>query len=347
MSILADVGVNLLAAFIGFSLGWAARALRKGITSRRARHFWRPFVRSDLTAVVGRFLDFPEFEQTGLIGVGDANGLAELRVYLKNLGLQEIAVMYSDQLEGDATQSNLILIGGPDVNAISKEAMARIKTTFQFGDPARHEISIYDSADKRLYAPLREHSSNELVKDYGLFIGAPNPFDADSQMLLFAGSFGYGTWAAVRFAMSKAFLRNPIVSSHKPFEALIDTDIFRGAPQDIRLVALRPLEIKAGHFRRVGRLPPADEQEEMIGQQRTSTGGSRPPISQSIYDMPIEELELSEQSYNVLKRSGITKVGQVLTMSSQDLLAVRNLGEKSLNELKDSLRAHSLPSIPT
>src|SRR5262249_19834793 len=59
----------------------------------------------------------------------------------------------------------------------------------------------------------------------------------------------------------------------------------------------------------------------------------------------IEELDLSVRAYNCLKRSGITKVGTVLTMNEEDLLAVRNFGEKSLHELRDSLVAHHfLPS---
>lgn len=69
------------------------------------------------------------------------------------------------------------------------------------------------------------------------------------------------------------------------------------------------------------------------------------PIPPRIFDMPIEELDLTVRAYNCLKRSGITKVGQILTMSEEDLLAVRNFGEKSLNELKDSLKERGL--LPT
>jgi DNA-directed RNA polymerase subunit alpha len=69
-------------------------------------------------------------------------------------------------------------------------------------------------------------------------------------------------------------------------------------------------------------------------------------IPQKIYDTPIEELDLSVRAYNCLKRSNITRVGQVLTMSRDDLLAVRNFGEKSLNELADRLmQRHLLPNI--
>jgi len=76
------------------------------------------------------------------------------------------------------------------------------------------------------------------------------------------------------------------------------------------------------------------------------TGGQTSiQIPQKVYDTPIEELDLSVRAYNCLKRSGITKVGQVLTMNEEDLLAVRNFGEKSLHELRDSLLAHQL--LPT
>lgn len=76
------------------------------------------------------------------------------------------------------------------------------------------------------------------------------------------------------------------------------------------------------------------------------TGGRHQlPIPPRIYEMPIEELDLTVRAYNCLKRSGITKVGQILTMSEEDLLAVRNFGEKSLNELKVSLKDRDL--LPT
>src|SRR5919202_363271 len=60
-------------------------------------------------------------------------------------------------------------------------------------------------------------------------------------------------------------------------------------------------------------------------------------ISPRIYDMPIEQLELSSRTYNCLKRSQITKVGQILEMSEDELLALRNFGHKSLSELRERL----------
>lgn len=70
------------------------------------------------------------------------------------------------------------------------------------------------------------------------------------------------------------------------------------------------------------------------------------PIPPKIYDTPIEELDLSVRAYNCLKRSNITKVGQVLSMNEDDLLGVRNFGEKSLQELRDRLLARNFLPNP-
>src|SRR5919197_5266279 len=61
-------------------------------------------------------------------------------------------------------------------------------------------------------------------------------------------------------------------------------------------------------------------------------------IPAKLYDIPIEDLDLTVRAYNCLKRAGITKVGQVLEMTEDDLLGVRNFGRKSLDELRDRLQ---------
>lgn len=65
-------------------------------------------------------------------------------------------------------------------------------------------------------------------------------------------------------------------------------------------------------------------------------------IPNEIYDTPIEQLDLSVRVFNSLKRTGITKVGEMLDMldrGEETMLAIRNFGEKSLDELKSQLRA--------
>jgi DNA-directed RNA polymerase subunit alpha len=59
--------------------------------------------------------------------------------------------------------------------------------------------------------------------------------------------------------------------------------------------------------------------------------------------MPIEELGLSVRVYNCLKRAGISEVGEVLEKLAngpEEMLAIRNFGVKSLDELKETLAGH-------
>ena len=65
-----------------------------------------------------------------------------------------------------------------------------------------------------------------------------------------------------------------------------------------------------------------------------------PAIPNEVYEVPIEQLDLSVRVFNSLKRTGITKVGEVLDMldkGDEAMLAIRNFGEKSLRELQSQL----------
>ena len=68
-------------------------------------------------------------------------------------------------------------------------------------------------------------------------------------------------------------------------------------------------------------------------------GVDRPPlvVSPEIYQTPVERLGLTPRTMNCLKRAHITKVGEILEMTDEELLKIRNLGEKSLDELHDRL----------
>src|SRR5260221_12515800 len=59
------------------------------------------------------------------------------------------------------------------------------------------------------------------------------------------------------------------------------------------------------------------------------------------YNTPIETLDLGVRSYNALKRVGITTIGEVLEMLDRGpdaMLAIRNFGEKWLDELVERLK---------
>ncbi len=61
-------------------------------------------------------------------------------------------------------------------------------------------------------------------------------------------------------------------------------------------------------------------------------------IPRSIYNISIDDLELSVRTINALRRSGIQKVGRILEMDENDLVSIRNFGAKSLQELCEILQ---------
>jgi DNA-directed RNA polymerase subunit alpha len=76
--------------------------------------------------------------------------------------------------------------------------------------------------------------------------------------------------------------------------------------------------------------------------------GEEPPtpiVPPEQYEMPLEQLGLSARTFNSLRRSGITKVGELLEKSDADLLGLRSFGQKSLDEVKGRLEALDIHPI--
>jgi DNA-directed RNA polymerase subunit alpha len=90
-------------------------------------------------------------------------------------------------------------------------------------------------------------------------------------------------------------------------------------------------DILADQFSRFSRL--GRPQPQLVG-RGLGSGATLPPDR---YNTPIEDLNLSVRAYNCLKRSGLMTVGAVLEKSEEELLALRNFGRKSYDELREKL----------
>jgi DNA-directed RNA polymerase subunit alpha len=71
--------------------------------------------------------------------------------------------------------------------------------------------------------------------------------------------------------------------------------------------------------------------------------GSRPEARKRVGrpvitdERPVEDLELTVRSYNCLKREGVDTIGQLATMTEEELMNIRNLGMKSVDEIRSKL----------
>ena len=59
-------------------------------------------------------------------------------------------------------------------------------------------------------------------------------------------------------------------------------------------------------------------------------------------DLPIEDLDLSERPRNCLKRAQVNTIGELLEKTEDDLLAITNFGQKSLDEVIEKLDERGL-----
>jgi DNA-directed RNA polymerase subunit alpha len=68
---------------------------------------------------------------------------------------------------------------------------------------------------------------------------------------------------------------------------------------------------------------------------------------EKVLEMTIEELDLSVRSFNCLKRAGINTVEELTQRTEEDMMKVRNLGRKSLEEVQQKLEALGLSLKPS
>ncbi len=73
---------------------------------------------------------------------------------------------------------------------------------------------------------------------------------------------------------------------------------------------------------------------------------SRLAIPSELYNMPVEQLNLSVRTLNCLRRGGIATAGEVLSRGEKELMSLRNFGQKSKQELDERLKELGLSLNP-
>lgn len=242
-STLQDLLINLSSAVIAFAAGWSWDKLRDLWRFRNVRSFWKPFATRDLKVVTSIFIKEEHYiwERSGLVGVGDVLALNELRQQLHRAGVDQLPLTPSHQLTGLERQGNLVLVGGPHSNRVTAEVMQRLPVTFTFGPVDVHDANIYDSVTGDVMRCVMD-SEDQLVVDQGILIRATNPFNHERNIIILAGSFGFGTSAAARLLASSQILAHEIVAQGSPFEAVFSVEIAAGTPQHIELKNVRQLD---------------------------------------------------------------------------------------------------------
>ncbi len=91
-------------------------------------------------------------------------------------------------------------------------------------------------------------------------------------------------------------------------------------------------------FNEISKTPEEDKEKEPVELDQYGLKG----ISVELLLKPIDELELSVRAHNCLINAGIKRVIDLVNMSEDDGLKIKNFGRKSLNEVKEGMKAFGL-----
>lgn len=265
-----DIVMLLLGPPVAFALGYFWQRAMRLVVHRRARSFWKPLLEGELVVVVGQHRTLSPYERSGLVGLGSVRALTELTRYFSDLGFKNYRVFYNDLLswrddEESPLKHNLLLIGGPDANAVTREVIARINTGIRVAylehkdshprvltqDEAANRRSregfvpcpewltpvFVDDKSGHLYVPAG--ASDAPTSDYGMLVRTRNPFQSHKEVVVLAGGYGHGTLAATRYALSESFLK--AIHKQKTLELLVRAEVVQDDPQDARIQVLRAM----------------------------------------------------------------------------------------------------------
>jgi DNA-directed RNA polymerase subunit alpha len=76
----------------------------------------------------------------------------------------------------------------------------------------------------------------------------------------------------------------------------------------------------------------------LVSQSEDEKKALRASIPKDLFNMPVEQLDLSVRAMNCLRRSGITTVGELVSTGKKELLSLRNFGQKSKQEVEERLK---------
>jgi len=108
------------------------------------------------------------------------------------------------------------------------------------------------------------------------------------------------------------------------------------APADAISLSAAILMEQLTPFVDYGRVSKIDEEKKAL----------RESIPEDLYNLPVEQLDLSVRAMNCLRRSGINTIGELISTGEKELMSLRNFGQTSKQEVDERLKALGLSLSP-
>lgn len=148
-------------------------------------------------------------------------------------------------IHGAPLQDHLVLVGGPYSNAVTAEILKQLPIQIVFC--AAGDIrAIYDGVDKKLYeSDLKTSGGVSEGVDFGIIVRARNPFNPEKEVLILAGRYGFGSYAAAKAVCSSSLLQAISNQCSSPFEAIVRAQVIRGWPQVVEIIICRSVSLSS------------------------------------------------------------------------------------------------------
>jgi hypothetical protein len=190
--VVASVVLNVIGGLAIIPLTLAGSRLLHWMRSTRpGRSLWCLNERLQTTIVITSGPVADPLELTDIVYPAEARAAAEIEFYLHQIyGDAVIRMSTSSTVSGDQLRANLILIGGPMHNEVTRRALERLRL------PLRFEGYDLVSGEERWQA--RISASNKIETDLGLVVLASNPFYPRGRLVFIAGCRTFGCLAGAR-----------------------------------------------------------------------------------------------------------------------------------------------------
>ncbi|MFI2473321.1 hypothetical protein [Nocardia xishanensis] len=240
-----DVGINLVATAIAYGAGISTTRIHSRWRTRSSRAFWKPFADGGFRIIAPAHRhDDLTIDRSEWLGHNDLIALFTLQDAIRTVGIPTLLVRPASRLNDEDWRSNLVLIGGPSTNTVTKDALARMQVNVGFGSravPSADRPDVHDRQTDRTWSFAYAPESDAVRTDHGILIRATSPFNSRKTILILAGATSYGTAGAARLCQSSEFLDHPAVRSGGPFEAVCSVDVAGGGPREVEAVLVRSL----------------------------------------------------------------------------------------------------------
>lgn len=205
-----ELSIELLGNFAWALLGIAAvYTYRLVFSIRPTKRLWRLKESKKLVICVSTstWIETEKYSYSAVpaTGIGQVRALAlivtSLNKVYKNLNLRD--VLLSEEKIQTKIENDVILLGGPENNKITREFLDEIQR-LSIVDQANQVITWKVGENEERFMPYIENG--EIKRDYGLIIRMENPLSSLKRAIfLFSGTTTWGTIAAARFFTEKMY----------------------------------------------------------------------------------------------------------------------------------------------